>query len=86
MSSAIETVRHVSKDLGINEDTLVQESIIEYLKSKIKLCMSDKLEIMSRYQISSMDEFEKKVEDGTIPEHPGWQDLITLENLENLHL
>ena len=24
-----------------------------------------------------------KVQDGTIPEHPGWEDLITLENLEN---
>jgi len=45
--------------------------------------MTDRLEIMSRYQISSRDEFETKVQDGTIPEHPGWEDLITLENLEN---
>jgi hypothetical protein len=79
MSSTIETVRYLSRDLGINEDTLVQESIIEYLKSRIKACMTDRLEIMSRYQ----NEFENKVQDGTIPEHPGWEDLITLENLEN---
>ena len=45
--------------------------------------MTDRLEIMSRYQISSRGEFETKVQDGTIPEHPGWEDLITLENLEN---
>ncbi|MDO9517798.1 MAG: hypothetical protein Q7J10_07095 [Methanosarcinaceae archaeon] len=83
MSSAIETVRYVSRDLGINEDTLVQESIVEYLKSKIKACMADRLEIMSRYQISSINEFEDKVADGTIPEHPGWEDLITTENLQN---
>jgi len=83
MSGAIETVRHVSSDLGINEDTLVHESIIEYLKSRIKACMADRLEVMSRYRISSLDEFESKVQDGTIPEHPGWEDLITLENLEN---
>ena len=83
MSSAIETIRYVSKDLGMNEDTLVQESIIEYLKSRIKLCMTDRLEIISRYQISSLDEFERKVEDGTISEHPGWEDLITFENLEH---
>ena len=83
MSSTIETVRHLSRDLGINEDTLVRESIIEYLKSRIKACMTDRLEIMSRYQISSLDELENKVQDGTIPEHPGWEDLITLENLEN---
>ncbi|MBN2488107.1 MAG: hypothetical protein JXA98_03675 [Methanosarcinaceae archaeon] len=83
MSSAVETVKHVSSDLGINEDTLVHESIIEYLKSRIKACMADRLEVMSRYQISSLDEFESKVQDGTIPEHPGWEDLIILENLEN---
>ena len=83
MSSTIETVRHLSRDLGINEDTLVRESIIEYLKSRIKACMTDRLEIMSRYRISSLDELENKVQDGTIPEHPGWEDLITLENLEN---
>jgi len=38
---------------------------------------------MSRYQVLSLDEFEKKVQDGSIPEHPGWEDLITLENIEN---
>lgn len=83
MVSTAEAIKHLSRDLGINEDALIRESITEYLKSKIKACMRDKLEIMSRYRISSIDEFEKKVQEGTIPEHPGWEDLITLENLEN---
>ena len=83
MGSSIETVKHLSKDLGINEDALIREGIIEYIKSKIKDCMRDRLEIISRYKISSLDEFEKKVREGSIPEHPGWEDLIVLENLEN---
>jgi len=45
--------------------------------------MTDRLEIMSRYQIVSLNDFENKMQDGTIPEHPGWEDLITLENLED---
>ena len=44
LPNAMEAIRHISKDLGINEDTLVRE--------------------------------------GNIPEHPGWEDLIILENLE----
>ena len=52
-------------------------------KSRIKACMRDRLEIMSGYQVPSLDEFEKKVQDSSIPEHPGWGDLITLENIEN---
>ncbi len=83
MMSTDEAVRHLSKDLGINEEVLIREGIIEYIKSRIRACMRDRLEIMSRYKISSLDEFEKKVKDGSIPEHPGWEDLITLENLEN---
>ena len=83
MISTDEAVKHLSKDLGIKEDVLVREGIIEYLKSKIRACMRDRLEIMSRYKVSSFDEFEKKVKEGTVPEHPGWEDLITLENLEN---
>lgn len=83
MISTDEAVKHLSKDLGINEEILVREGIIEYLKSRIKASMRDRLEIMSRYKVSSLDEFEKKVKEGTVPEHPGWEDLITLENLEN---
>lgn len=83
MKSTSEAVKHLSKDLGINEDTIMKESIMEYIKSRIRASMKDRLEIMSRYRVSSMDEFEKKVKDGSIPEHPGWEDLIILENLEN---
>ena len=83
MVLAIKSIAHLSRDLGINEETLIREGIMEYIKSRIKACMRDRLEIMSRYQVLSLDEFEKKVQDGSIPEHPGWEDLITLENIEN---
>ncbi len=83
MISTAESIKHLSKDLGIKEDALIRAGIIEYIKSRIRACMRDRLEIMSRYQVSSLDELEKKIQDGTIPEHPGWEDLITLENLEN---
>jgi len=45
--------------------------------------MRDRLEILSRYKISSIEDFENKVTDGSIPEHPGWEDMIIVENLEN---
>ncbi|MEA1907678.1 MAG: hypothetical protein U9N43_01405, partial [Euryarchaeota archaeon] len=76
MASTIESVAHLSRDLGMTEETLIREGIMEYIKSRIKACMRDRLEIMSRYQVLSLDEFEKGVQDGSIPEHPGWEDLI----------
>lgn len=83
MASTIKSVAHLSRDLGINEETFIREGIMEYIKSRVKSCMRDRLEIMSRYQVPSLDEFEKRVQDGSSPEHPGWDDLITLENIEN---
>jgi len=83
MSGAIEAVKHVSKDLGINEDVIIREGIAEFIKNRIKASMRDRLEILSRYKISSIQEFENKVNEGMIPEHPGWEDLIIVENLEN---
>jgi hypothetical protein len=83
MSGAIEAIKHVSNDLGINENVLILEGIGAYLKNRIKACMRDRLEILSRYRISSIEEFETKVNEGSIPEHPGWEDLIIVENIEN---
>lgn len=83
MSGVIEAVKLVSEYLGINEDALIKEGIAEYIKNRIKACMRDRLEILSRYKITSLEEFEKKVHEGSIPEHPGWEDLIILENLDN---
>jgi len=53
------------------------------MSDAIEACTKDRLEILSRYKISSIEEFEKKVSEGSIPEHPGWEDLIIVENLEN---
>jgi len=83
MSVITEAVKHVSKDLGIDEDVIIREGIAEFIKNRIRACMRDRLEILSRYKISSIQEFENKVNDGSIPEHPGWEDLIIIENLEN---
>ncbi len=83
MVSTPDAVKRLSIDLGIKEDALIREGIKEYIKSRIKECMRDRLEIISRYKVTSIDEFEKKVKEGDIPEHPGWENLIILENLEN---
>ena len=48
----------------------------------IKADMRDKLESMSGYQVFSPDVFENGVQDDSIPKHPGWEDLITLEHIE----
>lgn len=43
----------------------------------------ERLNVLSRYSVSCAVELEKKIETGEIAfEHPAWEDVILLENLE----
>jgi hypothetical protein len=53
------------------------------LIEKLRLLQIERLGIPSRYQSSSKEELEKKIADGMAPEHPGWEDLIEVKNIEN---
>jgi len=57
-------------------------SLIAYLNEKKKKYMEERLEILKRYNVDSAKELEEKIKKGEINEHPAWEDLITLENLE----
>lgn len=39
---------------------------------------------MGRYNVNTLNELEEKIKKGEIAEHPAWEDLIVLENLEDL--
>lgn len=45
--------------------------------------MNGKIEILTRYNVTSSEELEEGIKSGQINEHPGWEDLIILENLES---
>ena len=44
--------------------------------------MLERLKLLSRYRIVSKEEWEREIQKGEIEEHPAWEDLILLENLE----
>jgi hypothetical protein len=73
----------MAEDFGVSEDELLVESLLEYLKSKKRACMADRLEMLSRYGVSSSKEIEEAIKNGRIAEHPSWEDLIVIENLED---
>jgi hypothetical protein len=73
---------HIAKDFGVSEDELLLDSLLEYLKSKKRDCMAEKLGILSRYDVSSARELEAAIGVVKVAEHPSWEDLIVVENLE----
>jgi hypothetical protein len=75
-------VERLSKVLGVPPDELVRKGIEEFLEAQLRICFGEINELKTRYSIKSAVELEKKIRKGEVAEHPAWEDLIVLENLE----
>lgn len=75
-------IDEISRYINVDRDTLVTKGIQSLLKEKKREIMIEKLELLSRYGISSKEALEDKIKKGEIKEHPTWEDIILLENLE----
>jgi hypothetical protein len=73
----------LAQSLGMSETELLNQAIKSLLQEKRRDVLQTRLEILSRYQVNTLAELEDGIRQGTIPEHPAWEDLITAENLEN---
>ena len=75
-------VERLSKVFGVKPEELVRKGIEEFLEAQLRICFAEINEIKARYDVKRVAELEKKVRKGEIAEHPAWEDLIVLENLE----
>lgn len=78
----VEIIDRIAIHTNVAKDVLIRESLTSFLREKRRMILMDRLEIMSRYGVNSPLELEKNIKEGTIPEHPSWEDLIEVENLE----
>lgn len=79
-----EVIEKIANKEGVEKEKLMTLSLIAYLNEKKKKYMEERLEILRRYNVNSTKELEEKIRKGEISEHPAWEDLITLENLEEI--
>ena len=77
-----EMIEEISQYVALDKDSLLEKGIESLLKERKKGVMLDRLGILSLYKVSSAEELERKIREGEIAEHPAWEDLITLENLD----
>lgn len=76
------SVEKIAEDLGVQLDELLTESMIAYLEKRERECQAMRLEILTKYNVFTSQELEGKIKNGEIEEHPTWEDIITLDNLE----
>ncbi|MDI6734681.1 MAG: hypothetical protein QME42_00550 [bacterium] len=77
-----EVIDRIANHVNVAKDNLIMESLTSLLRERRRAILMDRLEIISRYGINNSLELEKKIEEGVIPEHPAWESLIEIENLE----
>jgi hypothetical protein len=75
-------VERVSKALGVPPDELVRKGVEGFLEALLRACFAEIYEVKARYGVKSAGELDEKIRKGVIKEHPAWEDLIVLENLE----
>lgn len=67
--------------LELSEADLSRQALISLLHEKKRQILQLRLDILSRYGASSVADLESKITQGTVVEHPAWEDLIVAENL-----
>jgi uncharacterized protein YegJ (DUF2314 family) len=77
-----ELINQISRDLNLDQETLLDQGVRSFLKDRKKMMLLERLELLSRNKATSKDELQRKIEDGEIAEHPAWEDLIVVENLD----
>src|SRR4030042_3558109 len=78
-----DVIKKIADDTGISVGELTISGLLAFLREKKRKIMMDRLEVLNRYNVTSSEEIEKKIKNGEISEHPAWEDLILLENLES---
>jgi len=72
----------IAQFLGLSESELMQRALTTFLQEQRRAVLQTKLEILARYRVRTIAELEAGIADATVAEHPAWEDLITVENLD----
>lgn len=79
----IKTVKRLSEKYSMTPDEFIEYGSILTLRDKRKNLQIERLEILARYKTGTVEELRKKIKDGTVPEHPAWEDLVEIKNIES---
>ena len=76
-----EMVKKVSRDYHLTENELLKRSMKEFLLKRKYEIEADVLDVLSKSNVNSYYRLEELVK--TSKEHPEWENLIVVENLNN---
>ncbi|MCP4345926.1 MAG: hypothetical protein GY795_10430 [Desulfobacterales bacterium] len=75
-------IKEIGEFANLDPGSLIAAGIHSFLREKKKEILLEKLKFLSRYGVSDSNGLENKIRTGEIAEHPAWEDLIVVENLD----
>ena len=72
----------LAQSMGLSEPELMERALAAFLHEQRRELLQLRLEFLSRYDVATIAELEARVANGDVPEHPAWEDLIVVENLD----
>lgn len=79
----IKTVKRLSKKYSMTPEEFIEYGSILTLRDKRRNLQIERLEILARYKTGTVEELRKKIKDESVAEHPAWEDLIEIKNIES---
>jgi hypothetical protein len=80
--STFSQVEKIAQKYSVSAEEFIRSGVIANLREKQRLLQTERFEILARYQASNVEELNQKVAEGNAPEHPAWEDLIEVKNIE----
>jgi len=72
----------LAKDLQMEPDELMKESLEVFLKRRLKVVESELFLLAKRYGVLDVREFDKMIQEGRLHEQEAFEDYFKFDNLE----
>ncbi|MEW6381177.1 MAG: hypothetical protein AB1611_16440 [bacterium] len=81
--TSIEAIEKLSKKYSSSPDEFIRHGSTLAIQERKRDLQIERLEILARYdEVTTVEELEEKIREGTVSEHPAWEDLIEIKNIE----
>lgn len=79
----IEAIEKLSRKYAMSAEEFIRLGSILAMKEKKRAFQMERLELLARYAAETIGALEQKIREGIVPEHPAWEDLIEIKNIES---
>lgn len=70
----------LSNIMALPESEVVRKGLLSLIAKEIRFAELEIADIRERYEVFSLDELYRAIQEGQVPEHPAWEDYIIWKN------